>query len=529
MSPPPTANGSPTRSATPPSDEVRDPPRTSYALLDCADTVVAQQEFPLTLGVSPVEVRGVAGPALVRPASSIGAYFLTVQIVADGFSLREGETWRHELPVTADAPHPTVTVHLTAADQSVPVRPAAIQAIYSVSGQPMGLAVRPVAVVRSPELLQTAEPQPAEGSTISMPLDEPAPDLTVRIQRGDSESGGRLLWTFDSPHAIAVPDEPVTTDIGKEPEKFARQLVDGVGLREGQPGLYTYLVGVGLTVAEKMPDAFWDALQATAKIAWSEDRAPSVFILSEEPYVPWELAVVDPPVDPDGTVPPFLGAQAAVGRWVLGQRRPKLPPPQHVDVGSMAVVWGQYTQPGWSRLIEAEQEAADLVAAYGAVNVNAATVDVLRCLSGTPAVDAIHFAVHGIYDPNSQENGIVLVDGRTLDPLEVKGSTLSAAPFVFLNACQVGSANSVLGDYGGVAEAFLYAGAGGVVAPLWSISDNAAREIAVSFYERAFEGTPPAELLRRARATFRQGTGDTSATFLAYLWYGHPSYVLNRA
>jgi hypothetical protein len=359
---------------------------------------------------------------------------------------------------------------------------------------------------------------------MTVPTHEPAADLTVRIQRADSESGGRLLWTFDTPHAgVFMPDAALSTDIGDEPDKFARQLVDAIGVREGQAGLQAYLLGVGLTIADQMPTAFWDLLRHAAAIAGEEGRKPGVFILSEEPYVPWELAVVAPPLDP--ALPRFLGAQACVGRWVLGQRRPALPPPAAVAVRSMAVVSGVYEQPGWNRLLEAEQEAATLAQAYSASSVQATTTAVLECLGGVPPADALHFAMHGIYDPNSVLNGLVLTDGLTLDPLQVKGSSFASPAFVFLNACQVGSGNKVLGDYSGMAEAFLYAGAAGVVAPLWSIKDTTAREIAVRFYDQAFAGTPPAEILRRERAEFG---GANAATCLAYIWFGHPSFKLDR-
>jgi hypothetical protein len=277
-----------------------------------------------------------------------------------------------------------------------------------------------------------------------------------------------------------------------------------------------------------MPLAFWDVLAQAAGHASGESRTATVFILSEEPYVPWELAIVESRIHNDPAVPPFLGAQAAVGRWVLAQRRPTLPPPVAVNVNSMAVISGEYKRQGWSRLIEAEAEAAAIAQAYGATAVNADSNYVLQCLGGVPPAEALHFAVHGIYDPESVENGIVLTDGLTLDPLQVKGSILGSTPFVFLNACQVGSANRVLGDYGGMAEAFLYAGAAGVVAPLWSIDDVVAREIALRFYEQAFAGTPPAEVLRRERAAFNVARGADSATCLAYIWYGHPSLKLTR-
>ncbi len=121
-----------------------------------------------------------------------------------------------------------------------------------------------------------------------------------------------------------------------------------------------------------------------------------ILFLSAEPYVPWELAVVEPALDP--SAPPFLSAQANVGRWVLGQRRPKLPPPSTLSVRSFAVVSGVYDLPGWERLVEAEGEASDIVDAYGATAVNATVQGVLDLLRGTPAADLVHFAVHGTFD-----------------------------------------------------------------------------------------------------------------------------------
>jgi CHAT domain-containing protein len=195
----------------------------------------------------------------------------------------------------------------------------------------------------------------------------------------------------------------------------------------------------------------------------------------------------------------------------------------------MAVVSGVYNLPGWDRLVDAEAEATEIATRYGAVPVNASSQDVRRLVAGEPAADLMHFAVHGQYDPNGEIDGIVLVDGLTLDPMQVRGSPLSAHPFVFLNACQVGSGESVLGDYAGMAEAFLFAGASGVIAPLWSIDDVAAREIALRFYEKALQGRAPADILREERAAFRDDPTTISSTYLAYQYFGHPHMTLARA
>jgi CHAT domain-containing protein len=505
----------------------RDPPRSAYALLDCPAVVVADHEFDLTVGISEQPTPGVTGDAMVRPETSVGPYTLSVQIVADGFRLAGNPgSWHHELPVTADAPYPTFALRLSADPQIERILPRSIQAIYSVDGQTIGMAVRSVAVVRTPDLVGEAEEKPQEGGVdISIPSDRTAPDLTVRILESHAGGAGRLLWTFESPHDIPAPDAPVIADIGRHPEAFAKQLVEQVAVHEGQPGLYQYLMGIGNTVSDQVPQEFWAALGAVAGQVGG--RPPSVLFLSEEPYVPWELAVVDPPLDP--ALPPFLSAQASVGRWVLGHRRPKLPPPVDVQVEAVAVVWGVYDRQEW-RLVEAEDEAAQLQKTFGAASVDAQATAVIGCLKGNPKAEILHFAVHGIYNPTGPKEGLILVDGRTLDPMEIRGVRLDTAPFVFLNACQVGTGTTVLGDYAGMAEAFLYAGAAGVVAPLWSIDDVLAKEIALRFYQQTLvEGRSPAEVFRAERARFIDSPEIVSSTFLAYQFFGNPAMKLTKA
>ena len=240
--------------------------------------------------------------------------------------------------------------------------------------------------------------------------------------------------------------------------------------------------------------------------------------------MPWELALVEPPLD--ANLPPFLSAQATVGRWVLGQRRPPLPPPMTLTVRGLAAVSGVYELPGWQRLVAAEAEAADLVSVHHAAAVTANTADVLDLLRGAPAADVIHFAVHGSYDAAPGGDGLILVDGSTLDPIVVLGTPLHGRPFVFLNACQVGQGDQLLGDQAGLAAAFLSAGASAVIAPLWSIDDELARQLAARFYERALRGDPPAEIMRSERAAFLDDPATVSSTYMAYQFFGHPGLRL---
>jgi CHAT domain-containing protein len=506
-----------------------DPPRSAYARLDAPEVAVSGVEIEVVVGLAEKATPGVVGGAMTRPAGSVGAYTLSIHLVADGFQVRDGETLRRDLRVTAAEPYPTTTFHLIPAAQAEEVRPRALQAFFEVEGQTMGVAFRPLAVVRSRDLAATAErPETPPGVDLAIPTEPGAADLEVRILLV-ADHPGRLLWTFNTPHkGIDLPDAAVATEIGSEPQSFTRTLVDKVNAREGKRGIYALLAGLGATIADQIPAEMAELLRAVAARAAG---VPNVLLLSQEPYVPWELARLDAPLL-DPAAPPFLAAQVNVGRWVLpaqverAGRGPRQPPPIEIAVRSSAVVSGVYDLPGWSRLNEAEAEAGDLVARLGAARVAASSEEVLGCLNGVPAADLLHFAVHGIYDPLGVEDGLMLTDGVTLDPYEVRGSTLKAAPFVFLNACQVGAGNKILGDYAGMAAAFLNAGASGVVAPLWSVKDTIAREIAEAFYAPAAGETTPAAALRAARKGFRDTTEAQSATYLAYQFFGHPALKL---
>jgi hypothetical protein len=515
--------GSQPAPTAPPSPLPSGPPAPTHALLRCPEVVVVEEEIELEVGISPVPMDDVEGEPLRAPA--VPEYRLTLHVLAQGFRLRPGESWRNELKVMAARPFPSIVLHLTAEPQDSQVRSRRIRANYLVEGQSIGFAVRAVSVVEHAGLREQVEarPHPA-ASTIGVPGAESAAALTITILQEDSDRG-ELLWTFATPHAgIQVPDQPISKDVGSDPARFARQLVEKVNAREGKVGLYSFLRGIGREIADHVPPPVWNALREIG--AKSPGKPPTVLILSEEPYIPWELAVMPQPLD--AATPPFLAAQASVGRWVLPEAdRPRVPPPLEVEVRSAAVISGVYDSPTWRRLEEAEEEARQLAQQYrSVVSVDATHRMVTRCLGGDPEADLLHFAVHGIYDPNGIQNGLVLVDEATLDPYDVKGVDLRRSPFVFLNACQVGAGDRILGDYAGPAAAFLYAGASGVIAPLWSVKDTLAREIALEFYRKVAAGEQPALILREERAKFRESDDPVSATYLAYQFFGHPELRL---
>jgi hypothetical protein len=532
--PPPLMSSPPSERAIPIASEPSpaDPPRQAYGLLQCPETAVAGEEMELTVGLAREAPAGVAGPPLERPETSVGPYTMTIQVIAEGFALREGESFRQTLPVTAEAPYPTFTLHLTADRQTVAKQKREIHASYTVDGQPLGFAVRYLTVVRKAGAA-SAESATASGVNVQVPAATRAADLTAVIRR-QTGSASTLLWTFESPHPLNLPDKAIPIEIGSAPQDFARRLMNEVNKSQGQEGTYELLIGHGLEIQQHMPSEFWDLLRAANA---ATPGLPTVLFLSQDPFIPWELAVLDEPLF-DAEAAPFLGAQAVVGRWVQPgdrQTRPRLPPPAELEVGRMSFVTGVYsgaTAP--RRLKEAEAEVEELQTEFSqdgpadrVTKVDAKLGEVLACLRDDPGADLLHFSLHGRFDPSGLEDGLLLIDNKWLMPAQVKGTNLRRGPFVFLNACQVGQGNDVLGVYAGMAEAFLFAGASAVVAPLWSVDDKVAHDIALSFYQatlRDGSDTPAAEVLRRERAKFTRG--EQAATYLSYQFFGHPEMRL---
>ena len=221
---------------------------------------------------------------------------------------------------------------------------------------------------------------------------------------------------------------------------------------------------------------------------------------------------------------------------------------QPVMVRSGAVLTADYTGvAGWGRLESAVHEAAHVATLFDppATAVTPELWTVVDLFRGRPPCDVLHVALHGQFDAKGDQEGIVLLarspDGgataQFLTPAELENGALDHGPFVFLNACQVGADQRVLGDYGGFASTLLRIGATGVLAPLWNVKDDIAADFASRFYDATLGGpdpTPVAEAVRAVRATYteqgvRDGAPGLHATLVAYQVFGHPRLRLTRA
>jgi hypothetical protein len=491
----------------------------AYARLACPSTVVVEEDFDLEIGLADRPTPRVLGQPMTLPNRP--AYTLTVQVIMDGFTLRPGEAPTVELSVTPEERYPTTVLHLSAVSAPTLDSVRQLLAVFSVDGTTVGSATRVVMVVASAkDLPGEAGPTVAKGVDAALPTAaSKTADLTITIGKGDDIEGRRLLWSYQSPHeSVPGSTEPLVCTLGSKPDEFARKLMKSLGAKQG-PLLEPLIRGKAKRIGEVIPAPVHSAIRATAAAVGGP---PTVLLQSADPYIPWELAHVEDPWL--GSVPAVLGAQAVVGRWALDTSGPTAEPARLVSMRTMNVIRGLYQGViGFNPLKHAEQEALDLEAAYGAVIVDAKIESLVACLEGEPPAQVLHFAIHGKFDPTGVQDGLILEDG-SVEPDVIVGFDLTHQPFVFLNACQVGMAGETLGQYGGMAQAFVEAGASAVIAPLWSVKDDVAKDISLRFYQAVFSGTSPAEFLRAERAR-----PSESGTNLAYVLYGHPLLELSRS
>jgi len=534
---PPPAPAAPAPAPAPaptPGDAAPAAPPIGYGLLDVPQVAVVDVPFVVKVGLSEAFVEGIADKELRRPEGLPPEFKLQVQLQTDieALAVLQGSSWTVDLNVTKDDRYPTAEVRFVAPKEAVR-RDAALQATFSIEGQQLGIMSRGIGIVAA-----EGEPAPAAKALIAgdLPLSPgtQAPDLTILITEDPNRGPGFLWWTLTVAPDLGVelPDAvELRSDLGEAAGDFARRIMEEIP-RTAARQVHRKVLGIGQRIAKKIPREVIDTYRRVEDALAAKDRAPTVLIVTQEAYVPWELAVVESPRRGDRSQ--ILGARAAVGRWILPDQQggsPRLPPPAAVEVRSIAVVSGDYRREGWANLPEALKEADELAKEFKAKRVEAATGPVLALLEGDPRAQALHFAIHGKFSPESIEQGMILVDGQ-IDSDTVIGSVLHGTPFVFLNACQLGAADELLGDYAGMAQSFLASGASAVIAPLWNVRDTIARKISLEFYRTVYgsaqagEQITAGEALRRVRAQFNPRSQN--ATYVAYQLYGDPNLQLTH-
>ncbi|WP_228828852.1 CHAT domain-containing protein [Nocardia cyriacigeorgica] len=517
-----------------------------YPRLDAPDVVVAGEPFQITVGLSETFDMTTMVSGQMHVYSSDPEFEVDIEVLVDPKSLVVTGDPHVTVRVTLTDPYPRHTLTLEALTDPTLTAERTLRLIIRKQGRIIGLASRVLVVVPNAARLATTPPPPPPARQlldIGSLLDEAPPDLVVVVYRADAPD--TYVWdAYALGGPLFIPDAQRRSRIDHTARDFAtytRRLVKAEAFRG--VAVFDNLKGYGDLIASAMPSGIRSVLRELVR---GRTEAPAVLWLTEEAFVPWELAVLDPPLDTEyGGRAPFLGAHLAMSRWPFAPEGPQPSPRRDHPVAAQAVLTADYDGVrNFPPLPAAVAEAARFGQRYGPVTaLPPMREQVIDCLEGRIPVDLLHVALHGSFDDTVQEDGLVLLETRDtgvvasfLTALAVRGLRNTAStPFIYLNACSVGAGQAILGSYAGFATALLHTGAIGVVAPLWTIEDIVAAELAARFYDGAFADppVPVAELLRRARAEYTRDRVATdpdriTPTHLGYLAFGHPRLTLRR-
>jgi hypothetical protein len=268
---------------------------------------------------------------------------------------------------------------------------------------------------------------------------------------------------------------------------------------------------------------FWNVLPRGASALITKaiaNGAKTMSVLSEEPFVPWELMV--PNTTPFDAADGPIGVTLQIGRWITGKY---IAPPQKVLLRSLFVVSPMQSGPP-SAVDEIEFLLETLKSRWGKSDrLKAKVQDIDKGLAASSR-DVLHFVCHGesgvlqtliLDDPDVLTSSMVLAMNGFL-------SAFKNRPMVFLNACELGKLVPGLDGISGFATSFMKLQASAVVAPLWAVQGKPALDVTTRFYTAAFAGTPFARILQEIRKDAYTGEAPPDS-YAAYCLYGDPLAV----
>lgn len=379
--------------------------------------------------------------------------------------------------------------------------------------RPAGSVSRPLEIAGTvKERSGTTEDPPPPA--ISVDLAARAPDLLVEIRESPDGDERHFDLTVSSPHLEALRDGvKVKWSLKRSTKDIVEGFMEGFTSSNGA-GRKSALIGAGKDLFDLTPEVFKEAFWELAE----GGMLKTIFVVTSEPFIPWELMV---PNDGLKERAP-LGVEFAIGRWV---HEGHVSPPQMLLIKDSYVIAPRYRAD--KKLKFSAAEAQFVLGVFGGEQILPARIESIDSKLAERGATLLHLICHGSEQPSGQV--LDLDPDETLRDWQLGGlkglvkAVADQRPFVFVNACNIGRASPALVGTGGFAARFTRLGARCVIAPIWSVKDVVAEQVARKFYERiqAEPWTPFAEILRDIRRLAYEGD-DPEDSYAAYCFYGDP-------
>jgi hypothetical protein len=535
----------------------RDPvvQRTPHMEFSCDEPLVPGTRFDVTIFADQQQPKAgeESGDIVLSAPLHVQSFKVDVKLlVSDHFEIDAGSGGRRRKKVesqvsgmqqlvirrdAAESSRAVFTLAVRAAKDLVKTPPF-ITALFQYKGRPSGRVSRkPVIagleVVASSRRSSTAEtsttfaanvtPRVADvPPTLRVPYEATAADMTISVLELPQMDGCNFHMIVDAPVFSEHWEGPWTLRLKTE------DLVSGamatftstLNADASADARISALKGAGQEMFKATPKEF-------QKLFWrildSGKPLRSILIVSEEPFIPWEIMVpLRPKMGGVLETRGALGAEFAVGRWVTSNY---VSPPQEIAISQTYIVAPNY--PPKKQLPNAALEASMLQKLFSpSAIITPALVKNIDKVLAAGGTTLLHFVCHGKSGfPQSISLEQAKEDLTCWQIAALPGFTSSfptARTFVFLNACEVGRLVPALAGIGGFGNSFVEIGSSGVIAPLWSVDDGIAHQVAEAFYKAVIDSpaVPFAEILRAIRKNAYEGNAEDS--WAAYCFYGDP-------
>ncbi len=382
--------------------------------------------------------------------------------------------------------------------------------------------------------------QTAGGSTGSGVGEEPLEDaeLTIEVRLDGTGNDRHLVYTLRSddiqPDGCLKRVRGPTFNI--DPKEYQKLLLSKVEDIEhalssaaeelNREGVESLLVGVGRRL-------FQDLFNGEMRLEYRRlrSRFNRLLILSEEPWIPWEMikpydAAHGEVIDDD-----FLCHRYAMTRWMLAGNQPS----KVIEVRQLATVNGGRADPH-GMLIHADEEVERIRRLAEdhprivdkSLAPESAGVGQLKTLLEAGGLGLLHIVAHGEFDSEDPDDAaIVLAHEQRFRSSEILGPIATeigrSRPLVFFNVCHSGLQAVTLTGLGGWGQALVEAGCGGFVGHRWAIDDRHASRLVEVFYRELEERQGLGNAMRIAR---RELAKDSLLASLAPMVYGSPQAIV---
>jgi hypothetical protein len=454
-----------------------------------------------------------------------------VIVTAPGFEERF-DLWRRTIVVYSDRDSQPAIFLLRSAE----LGPKRITVDFYHAERLIGSAAFETRVENATSAVERASPiSPAVeiGGFLAQP--PPPADLELRIVRGASEntlfftlhsirSGLGYHWTPLGETTLAVENPFAHLE-----HKFERlndlAAQDVVGLDPGQvEDAVRKITAIGEELWEELlPENFKNEYWQRIKPLRDAGKLRSLLITSDEPWIPWELVKpfrIDPLTDEISEQDGFWAENFELCRWLAGRG-----PADRVDVAAARLVAPDLDL----AYVEEEKRWFDQLAEKGIeVAPPLQTRQEVLQIADAGGVELLHFAAHGLFDPqNPNRSRVSLADDAGLTPEDLSGTALKglrkSRPVIFMNACSLGSVGFALTKLGGWAPLWINDGrASAFIGALWEVNDQLAAEFTRHLYTHLFADKTLGQAVHAARLAVRAAQ-PANPTWLAYTLYGDPN------